>query len=317
MKLLVHDDRADLYLDLLRDRFPDLGIAVCDRYDTFPARLAEVAPEIVLSSKFAGLPYPRAALLEAPSVAWVHVCGSGIDHLLPWDPARVTVTNSAGFQAEVMAQYALGALLALALRFPAYARDTAARRWAPGPVASIAGKTVLVAGLGPNGRAVARLARAAGMTVIGLRNRPRPMDGLDAVFGPERLHEALALADAVVLVLPLTERSRNLIDARALAAMKPGAVLVNMARGGILDEAALAEALTAGRLGGAVLDVFAEEPLPAGSPLWDLDNVIVTPHVASLFAGWERKAAEVFADNLARRLAGAPLANVIDPARGY
>jgi phosphoglycerate dehydrogenase-like enzyme len=143
------------------------------------------------------------------------------------------------------------------------------------------------------------------------------MDGLDTVFGPERLHEALALADAVVLVLPLTERTRNLIDAPALAAMKPGAVLVNMARGGILDEAALAEALAAGGLGGAVLDVFAEEPLPAGSPLWDLDNVIVTPHVASVFAGWERKAAEVFADNLARRLAGEPLANVIDPSRGY
>ena len=103
MKLPVHDDRADPYLDLLRDRFPDLGIAVSDRYDTLAAMVAEVAPEIVLSTRFAGLPYPRAALVEAPSVTWMHVCGSGIDHLLPWDPARVTVTDSAGFQAEVMA----------------------------------------------------------------------------------------------------------------------------------------------------------------------------------------------------------------------
>ena len=100
MKPPVRGDRADLYLDLLRDRFPDLGIAVSDRYDTFPATLAEVAPEIVLSTRFAGLPYPRAALIEAPSVTWVHVCGSGIDHLLPWDPARATVANSAGSQAD-------------------------------------------------------------------------------------------------------------------------------------------------------------------------------------------------------------------------
>ncbi len=103
MKLLVHDDRADLYIDLLQDRFPDLGIAVSDRYDTLAAMVAEVAPEIVLSTKFAGLLYPRAALVEASSVTWVQVCGSGIHHPLPWDPARVTVTNSAGFQAEVMA----------------------------------------------------------------------------------------------------------------------------------------------------------------------------------------------------------------------
>jgi phosphoglycerate dehydrogenase-like enzyme len=317
MKLLVHDDQAGLYLDLLRERFAELEIAVSERYDTLDAMIGALAPEVVLSSKFAGLPYPREALMEAPSVAWVHVCGSGIDHLLPWDPARITVTNSAGFQAEVMAQYALGALLALAMRFPGYARDTVAKTWAPAPVASMAGKTVLVAGLGPNGRAVARLLRAAGMTVIGLRRRPEPMDGLEAVFGPESLHEALARADALVLVLPLTEATRNLIDARALAAMKPGALLVNMARGGILEEAALAEALAAGRLGGAVLDVFAREPLPADSPLWGLDNVIVTPHVASVFEGWEREAAQVFADNLARRLAGRPLMNVIDPARGY
>ena len=317
MKLLVHDDRADLYLDLLEGKFPGLEITVCDRYEVLAARVAEFRPEAVLSSKFAGVPYPREAIVEAPSVSWVHVCGSGIDHLPPWDPERVTVTNSAGFQAEVMAQYALGALLALALRLPAYVRDTAARRWAPEDIASLAGRTLLVAGLGPNGRAVARLARALGMKILGLRSRPEPMEGIDEVFGPESLHEALARAEAVVLVLPLTGRTRNLMDASAIAAMKPGALLVNMARGGILDEAALAEALSAGRLGGAVLDVFAEEPLPEESPLWGLDKVIVTPHIASVFEGWQRAAAEVFVANLERHLAGEPLINVIDPARGY
>ncbi len=317
MKLLVHDDRAEFYLDLLEGKFPGVEITVCARYEALAAMVAEVRPEIVLSSKFAGVPYPRAAIFEAASVSWVHVCGSGVDHLLPWDPARVTVTNSAGFQAEIMAHYAFGALLALAMRLPAYGRDKAARRWAPEPITSLAGRTLLIAGLGPNGRAVARLARAFGMKILGLRSRPEPMEGIDEVFGPESLHEALARAEAVVLVLPLTGRTRNLIDGPAIAAMKPGAVLVNMARGGIVDEADLAEALSTGRLGGAVLDVFAEEPLPEESPLWGLDNVIVTPHVASVFEGWQRAAAEAFVANLERHLAGQPLFNVIDPERGY
>jgi phosphoglycerate dehydrogenase-like enzyme len=310
-KVLVHDDHAHLYRDLLE---AEAGITfiVHDRY----AGLAEAArafePEVVMNFRFAGNPYPREAFIDLPSLRWVHVSGSGSDHLAPWDRDRVTVTNCAGFQAEVMAEYAIGAILAHNFRFPEFIADRQARRWAEKHVRPARGGTMLMIGLGPIGQAIARLARGIGMRVSGLNRDGRPVEGIERVFPANALREAVSGADVVVLAIPLTEESRGWFDARAIAAMKLDALLINMARGNIVDEAALAVALSSNRLRGAVLDVFSSEPLDPASPLWSLDNAILTPHVSSVWEGWQRAAAEIFVDNLGRYRAGEPLSNIVD-----
>lgn len=309
-RVLVHDDHAHLYRDLLEAE-PGITFIVHDRY----AGLAEVArdfePDVVMNFRFAGNPYPREAYIDLPSLRWVHVSGSGSDHLAPWDRDRVTVTNCAGFQARVMAEYAIGAILAHNFRFPEFIADRQARRWEEKPVRPAAGGTLLMIGLGPIGQAIARLASLIGMRVIGLRRTAGPVEGIERVYPPEALHEALAEADAVVLAIPLTETSRGWFGAAAIAAMKPDALLINMARGHIVDEAALATALSTGGLRGAVIDVFSSEPLDTASPLWDLDNAILTPHISSVWRGWQRAAAEIFVDNLGRYRAGERLRNVV------
>jgi phosphoglycerate dehydrogenase-like enzyme len=317
LKLLIHYDRPELFLDLIQARFPGLEPHCCRSYEALAADLAACGAEVVYCIKFEGRPYPREALLSQATLGWVSVGGAGVDHLAPWDPARLQVTNSAGVASDVMAQYVLGAVLALTFRLPGFMRAQAGRRWEPREVGSIAGRTLAVVGLGHTGRDVARRAGALGLRVVGVRARPRPMDGVARVHGPEALHEALAEADYVVVSLPLTGRTRHIIDRRALAAMKPGACLIDVSRGGVVDGGALAGALAEGRLGGAALDVFEQEPLPPDSPLWDLENVLLTPHCSSTYDGWERRSAELFCDNLERWRAGQPLVNVVDPARGY
>lgn len=309
-RVLVHDDHAHLYRDLLEAE-PDISFIVHDRYANLAEVARDFAPDVVMNFRFAGNPYPREAFIDLPSLRWVHVSGSGSDHLAPWDEDRVTVTNCAGFQADVMAEYAIGAILAHNFRLPEFIADRQARRWAEKPVRPAAGGTLLMIGLGPIGRAIARLATLLGMRVIGLRRTPGPVDGVDRVYQPDALCEALAVADAVVLAIPLTEASRGWFDAAAIAAMRPDALLINMARGHIVDENALADALAGGRLRGAVIDVFSSEPLNVESRLWDLDNAILTPHISSVWAGWQRAAAEVFVDNLGRYRAGGPLKNVV------
>jgi len=306
-----------MFLDLVESRFPDLEVRCCRSYAALGSDMAALGPEIVYCIKFEDRPYPREALIGHPALKWISVGGAGVDHLAPWDPTRLQVTNSAGVASDVMAQYVLAGILMLTLRLPVFFRRQVEHRWAPREVGSIAGKTVAVIGLGRTGRDVARRAGEAGLRVLGLRARPRPMEGVVRVHGPEALDEVLAEADYVVVSLPLTERTHRLIGRRAIAAMKPGAFLIDVSRGGVVDGAALSEALAEGRLGGALLDVFEREPLPQDSPFWDLENVIVTPHSSSLYSGWERNSAAMFCDNLLRWRAGEALDNVVDPARGY
>ena len=216
-----------------------------------------------------------------------------------------------------MAWHVLGSIVALTLKFPHFARQQAARRWSWRPVGTVPGKTVCVVGLGHVGREVARLCKALGLTVVGARANPRPTDRVDRVYGPDELREALAGADYVAVCAPRTPRTTGLIDAAALAAMKPGARLIDVSRGGVVVADDLVAALRSGRLGGAALDVFDPEPMPADCPLWDMENVLVTPHASATFEGWELRGVELFARNLGRRMAGEPLFNVVDPARGY
>jgi phosphoglycerate dehydrogenase-like enzyme len=280
--------------------------------------IEHMAAEVVYSVRFDGTPrFPRQSLVESPTVRWVSVGGSGTDHLGRWDPSRLTVTNAAGVAAGMLAEYALGAMLSFSLDLRGFARRQQARQWAARRVEPIEGKTVLIVGLGKTGQAVARRAHAMGINTLGIRARPKPMPDLDEVHGPDALLTLLRRADFVICCVPLLPNTRGLIGSAAFAAMKPSAVLIDISRGGVVDEAALLSALDTGRLKGAALDVFATEPLPADNPLWACENVIVTPHCASVYDGWDLKAVRMFAGNLTRWRNGQPLLNVVDPERGY
>ena len=314
MRLLIHDIEPDLYLDLIEARFPDLEVTTHTVYEDLDAVVDRVRPQYVISQVFlSGQPYPRAPLMECESVEWLHILGAGYGHLAPWDPQRIAVTNAATVQADTMAQYALGGLFALNFEFFEFQRERTERRWNTHRVTSAMGQTMVVVGLGPIGRTLARRARDMGLEVVGVRRRAEPVDGIERVFAIEDLHEALSIADVVAIVVPLNDATRNLIDADAFAAMKPGAVFINVARGAVVCEPALIDALRSGHLRGAVLDVFAKEPLPEDSPIWTVDNLVFTPHISSVFEGWERQAVALFCDNLERRLAGEPMTSVITP----
>jgi phosphoglycerate dehydrogenase-like enzyme len=318
MRLIVHYDQPETFIDIVEARLPDAEIRCCTSYAALPAMLDDFSPEVVYGIRFDGTPtFPRDAILACPTLGWFSVGGSGTDHLAPWDPARLTVTNAGGVAADMMAQYALGAALSFSLGLAAFERDRRDRVWRAATVAGIDRRTVAIIGLGKTGQAVARRFKAMDCRTIGVRAHPAPTEAVDQVFGVDRLADALGVADYVVVCVPLTGATRHLIDARALAAMKPGAVLVDVSRGGVVDGAALIEALRSGRIGGAALDVFETEPLPPDSPFWRLDNVIVTPHCSSVYHGWERRTAEMFCDNAARWLAGTALENIVDPVRGY
>jgi phosphoglycerate dehydrogenase-like enzyme len=317
LRILLHYDRPEAFEDLIADRFPDAALHCCTSYSQLAGELEAFRPQVLFCIKFENAPYPRDAVMSCRSLRWVANGGAGVDHLMPWDPERLTVTNASGVASHMMAEYVIAGMLALSMDLPGFMRDKAERRWRCESVAGIAGKTAVIVGLGRTGRAIARLAKRMEMHVVGIRARACATEHVDTVYPAERLHEALACGDFVVISAPLIPSTRGLIDARAMAAMRPGAFLIDVSRGGIVVESALVQALRDRRLAGAVLDVFEREPLPDTSPLWELPQVIVTPHCSSVFEGWERRAAEMFCDNLARWIDGQPLANVVDPQRGY
>jgi phosphoglycerate dehydrogenase-like enzyme len=316
-RILVHSDRPQFFLERLRARFPAAEASGCDSYAGLGQSISAAEPSIVLSHKFEDRTYPARVVVDAPSLRWIHCGGTGVDHFVPWDPDRLTVTNSPGVAAVVMAEYALGAIYAFNIGFAGYIRRQRRREWARASVRQTAGETVAVIGLGRIGRTIAARARAAGLHVLGVRSGAGHVEETDETFAVDRLPEALGRADHVVLVVPRTPGTVGLIDAGAIAAMKPGAVFVNLSRGGIADEGALVEALRGGHLRGAALDVFEQEPLPPGSPFWDLDNVIITPHSAGFVEGWQAAVSDQFCENLGRWLEGRALVNVVKPEAGY
>lgn len=316
--VILHTDRTAAALAVLRESHPDLDVHPCDSYAALPELIERTAAEVVYSVRFDGTPrFPRQALVESRTVKWVSVGGSGTDHLGRWNPERVTVTNAAGVAAGMLAEYALAAMLSFSQDLRGFARRQQSHSWTAARVEPIEGRTVLIIGLGKTGEATARRARAMGMATLGIRARPKPMPGLDEVHGPDALLTLLPRADFIVCCVPLLPSTRGLLGNAAFAAMKPSTVLIDISRGGVVEEAALMAALDAGRLKGAALDVFATEPLPAEHPLWGYDNVAITPHCASVYDGWDVKSVEMFAANLVGYRAGEALSNVVDPERGY
>ena len=311
--LVAHSDPDD-FRDLLAERFPDVEFVYATTARGIVGALARHDPEVVFSIKHPGFPAAGHAPIPVhPSVRWVQIGGSGFDHLLPWDAARVTVTNGAGVLAPYLAESVTGAMLALGCGFPRYAEQQRARQWRPVAFTPLRDRTLLVVGFGRIGECVARNAKALGMRVLAVRGTPAPHPAADEMHGPAALHALLPRADFVSLHVRLNPATRGMLSREALAAMKPGAYLVNTSRGPVVDEAALIDALHSGRLSGAYLDVFETEPLPPESPLWSMPNVLLTPHSADNIHGWSGRFAALFADNLERWRAGEPLLNEVVP----
>ncbi len=262
---------------------------------------------------------PQDLMTLAPRLRWIQGLGAGVEQFARAGVLRerVVVTNASGVSAGSMAEFVFGRLLQIWKRLREAEAHQRAHAYVQTYGRTFAGSTIGIVGMGSIGSAVAERARAFRLRVLGLKRSHRPgatSELAEQLFGPEQLHEMLAQCDIVVVAAPATEETRHLIDAAALAAMRSGAVLVNVARGSLVDEPALIQALESGHLAAAVLDVFEQEPLPKESPLWDLANVYISAHSSVSTDRYLDDVFDLFLDNLARYIAGEPLRNRVDMA---
>ena len=309
-------------LSALRARFPEVIFVPADDPETLAREAAD-------AEVFYGFTFPAALVPRAPRLRWIQSASAGIEgNLSPQVVERgILLTNGSGIASVGIAEHVIGVMLAFCRNLHVAGRLQAARRWdrqgvtagEGTPIREFRGSRVAVLGLGPIGANVARGAAALGATVRGMRRHPpdHPTPPYDAVVGPGGLDDLLGWADFVVLAVPHTPETDHMIGARQIGLMRPDAIIVNVARGSVIDETALVDGLRRGAIGGAGLDVFAEEPLPSSSPLWTLSNVILTPHVSGATPRYFERALGLFIENLGRYLKGRPLRNLVDHALGY
>jgi len=266
---------------------------------------------------------PLAMLLkEVPSIEWIHARSAGIDFVASPELSQFqgTMTNAKGTFSSTLAEYSLMACAYFAKDLPLLMKQNKVKNWNKYPVLELRGATMGIVGYGDIGRACARLASAYGMKIKALRRNPTSDPLCDAVYGndEESLNRIFAECDYVVCAAPLTSETKDMIGKKQFEVAKEGCVFINVGRGPIVDEEALIEALGNGKIKGAGLDVFAMEPLPKDSPLWDMDNVLLSPHNMDMTATFMQEASDFFVqENLPRFLRGLPLLNPVDPASGY
>ena len=320
-------------LERIRKASPEIRVR-CEPADTADYRAVHVL--------YAMMP-PRDIVTKAPALAWVqlHMAGvNALDEHPLYTGTSVPLTTTSGVHAATIAEYAVTVLLALAHRVPRMVEWQGKGVWPPDeqrwPLfvpTEVRGATLGIIGYGSIGRELARIATSAfGMRVLALKRDPSqrvdtgyalpgtgdPTGVLpEAWLSPSELPALLQRSDVVVMCAPLTRETRGMIGARELAAMKPSAYFINVGRGPTVDESALAAAVGEGRIAGAAVDVFAQEPPPANHPLYRVDNVIVSPHVSGFLASYDDRCAELFAENLRRFVGGEPLVNLVDRAKGY
>ncbi len=304
----------DERLALVRDAAPDHEVARGTRDASFDG------VEIVLGS------VDPTGLAGAADLRWIQSWSAGVDWLLEADesvdlPTGLQITSASGVHAVPITEHVFALLLATARSLPAHLRAQREGDWAQDLAApfELEGKQMVLLGVGEIGARVARLAAAFGMFVTAVRHHPEAdnVDGVARTVGTDALLDVLPEADVLVVTLPLTDATRGLVGAGALAALPERAVVINVGRGPVIDQDALVSALQNGRIAAAGLDVFEDEPLPDDSPLWAMNNVIVTPHVAGLTPHYADRALSIFLDNLARYRRGEPLRHAVDLAEGY
>jgi phosphoglycerate dehydrogenase-like enzyme len=308
----IYSPFANALADDIRKRFPDSEIVSIWGKDEFEKHIDEM--EVLLCFR-----PPKDLLARAPRINWIMSVGAGVDSILPNSGLRkeCVITNARGIHAAQISEYVMGVMLALALRLPEHIRNQSNQLWQLKPHTTISGKRMAVIGLGSIGKEIARKASALGLRVIGVKKHPAPVEHVERVYGQGDLHQVLSEADFVVLIVALTPETRGLIGKAELQAMKPDAFLINVARGSVVVENDLVEALTNGTIAGAALDVFEKEPLPPESPLWKMENVLITPHNAGIRPDYFEAVAKLFCDNLERYLFGQPMFNVVDREQCY
>lgn len=303
-------------IDRIRAIIGDSHLVITDRKEEIEPLLGEI--EIVAGH------IPVEWIPRAPRLRWYQQWGAGTDWLMRHPEAAAKdfiLTNASGVHAIPISEHILAFMLAFARGLPAAIHAQSQHHWErnrdPGSF-ELAGKTVLMVGVGAIGKRTAHLCAAMGMRVLGIRRDPsRTVPGIERMVGMEELDSVLPDADFVVLTIPLTEDTRCLFNRDRFSRMKPSAYLINIGRGGTVNEEDLIAALHTGQIAGAGLDVFATEPLPAKSPLWDMPNVIITAHYSGNTPFYDERAFDIFADNLERFIKGQTMKNVVDKKRGY
>jgi phosphoglycerate dehydrogenase-like enzyme len=304
----------------LQQEFPQVNVVNLPDYQRVDEEIVEA--EIVIAWSIR--PEQIAA---AKKLRWIHSPAAAVNQLMFPElvNSEIILTNAREVHGPVVAEHVIALIFALAKKIPGSVRLQEKHVWGQQilwdelpRVREVAGATVGMVGLGSIGRAVAQSARALGMRVIAVREHPeKGSEGAEEIFAPAKIDEIFRQADYVVLAVPVTDSTKAIANAERLALMKPGACLINVGRGPLVDEPALVDALRAGKIGGAALDVFPKEPLPADSPLWDAPNLLITPHTAALTDRlWDRHYA-LFSENLRRYLNDQPLLAVVDKRKGY
>ena len=299
--LTLPENVRNQYRDRLKARFPELSIDIADHH-------SKVGPHIGNADAlltFAPMLSPK-VLQEATRLKWVQALGTGVDNLIDQEALRkdVIVTNIHGIHGPPVSEAALGAMLALARDLPRAVRLQDEKKWFRFPAQLLHNKTVGIFGIGVIAEALAPKCKAFGMRVVGVSSAPRQADGFDAMVARDDMLKAVGEFDFFVLLTPLTEKTRDSVNTDVFAAMKPTSFLINLARGGVVDEAAMVAALKDRKIAGAGLDVFQETPLPASSPLWDMDNVFITPFIAGQSDQYEDNIMSIIKPNLQSFLDG-------------
>ncbi|APE32114.1 hydroxyacid dehydrogenase [Halomonas aestuarii] len=314
---LQHEDvlarQREALLSQLAEGLPEARVLLASSPVQVPDRLrvdAVITPT---------LPWLPEALSRLEHYDWIHFLSSGVEAIwaMPFDKHRVLMTRSAGVHAPAMSEFALGAMLYFAKRFGSWTRQSASPHWRREWLGELTGARLTILGMGRVGSLLAERARLFGMQVNGLR---RHADNISEGMTPltlSRLPEVLADTDYLVVCLPLTDETRGLVDERLLESLRPGAVLVDISRGGVVCESAVIKSLEAGRLSGAALDVFEREPLPKSSRLWGREDVLLTPHVSGTTPFYLERAVALFLDNHRALVAGQAPLTPVDVEAGY
>ena len=312
------DEQREQVRNQLRDALPDLQLTFAHTLDD---ALRAPPPTVVITF---GYPWLPDLVRERNAIEWIHLLSAGADRLLQQDLPfeRLRISTSSGVHAATIGDYVMAGVLYHTKHLARFAAQQRERRWERGPQEELEGRTMAILGYGAIGRGIAVRAKAFGMRVIGIKrtasgSRAGNTEHADALYGPDDLHEVLGKADVLAVTLPLTPATRGLIGPAEFGALKPGVILINVGRGHVVDEHAMLAALRDGRLRAATIDVFADEPLPSDSPLWELDNVLITPHVAGDTPAYMRKAIQVFVENYATWQREGRLATEVDVERGY
>ena len=313
--VLLWTDSTAAYLDAIKAA----GLAERVAVDCLPRKEKPSAEQLARTEALMSYGVPPGVLSKMPKLRWVQAMTAGVEQWLamPDLPAGVTLTCARGTHRESMPENIIGALLYAAKPYAEAVANQKLRKWVQRPAQPLAGKTLGILGLGAIGQDVARIAAALGLRVIGTKRRPQPMEGVAEVLAPERTPEVLAQSDFVLLLLPSTPQTDDIIDAARLAMMKPTAWLFNFGRGQLIKDEDLVAAMKTKTIAGAMLDVYRKEPLPAEHPFWGTEGIVVLPHIGGPHPRRDQIVAGLFVENLGRFVAGQPLKEVVDREAGY